>query len=377
MDAQPTLDPSQPTYTPFDVLNWKNTECILHERPLIPPRAIPNDFRQRHTLVVDREGSSYTDNQLLDYFSQTLTGVSFRPNRKFVQLVFDDEATADRVLKKGPHFIDSDPILLFPPKGKTGHRFIIKLANTPIFNREKVKTAITKTFEPHVKIIEAAPYTIKGTRILTSRWDLVVEPLSSNPLLKDVPVIFDILGERVLASWPGSSPTCFTCLQEHSSQDCPKKQTDIPPPVPNKTFAQAVARKASAVVKTAAASSSTSKDPKISPPQTQATSSANKQKGLNNSQWAQKSKNPPNPLPKPSNPPQNLSLMVSQSSTAFTVPTPLQQKTPENPADFDAGKQSPGVLQSPGFPPRTDRDDPNFTPIPDTTNYDTEDMDMK
>src|SRR5438132_4612562 len=278
MDSQPVLEPAQPTYTPFDVLNWKNTECILHERPLTPPRAIPNDFRQKHSLVMDREGSSYTDNQLLEYFSQVLTGVSFRPNRKFVQLLFDDEATAERVLKKGPHYIDSDPILIFPPKGKTGHRFILKLANTPIFKREKVQKALTDALSPHVKIIEAAPYTIKGTRILTSRWDLVVEPLSSNPALKDVPVMFDILGEKVLASWPGSPPTCLTCLQEHSSQDCPKKQTVTPTPVPNKTYAQAAEKKTPGVAKAAAASTSSSKDPKTPPPQTQGTSSENKQK---------------------------------------------------------------------------------------------------
>src|SRR5438128_9031013 len=107
--------------------------------------------------------------------------------------------------------------------------------------------------------------------------------------------MFDILGEKVLASWPGSPPTCLTCLQEHSSQDCPKKQTVTPTPVPNKTFAQAVASKTSAVVKTTAASSLSSKDPKTPPPQTQGTPSANKQKGLNDSQWAKKSKIPPNP----------------------------------------------------------------------------------
>src|SRR5438128_9248848 len=198
-------------------------------------------------------------------------------------------------LKKAPITLTRTLFSFSPRKGKTGHRFILKLANTPIFNREKVKTAITNTLAPHVKIIEAAPYTIKGTRILTSRWDLVVEPLSSNPLLKDVPVIFDILGERVLASWPGSSPTCSTCLQEHSSQDCPKKQTDTPTPVPNKTFTQAVAGKTSAVVKTAAPPSSTSKDPKIPPPNTQATSTPNKPKPLNDSQCAQKSQTPPKP----------------------------------------------------------------------------------
>ena len=204
MNSSDTPDPSKPENDHFNILNWKNTECILYQAPLTPPRALPNDARQRHSLLLDREGSHYTDDDILDHFSDDLVGVSFHPGRKFVQLFFDSEHDADRVLRSGPHSINNQPLLLFPPKGKLPSRFVLKLANTPIFSRARVEKALTETFSPLFKIIEIAPYTIKGTKILTSRWDLVVEPLPSNPTLQKIPVIFKILGETILASWPGS-----------------------------------------------------------------------------------------------------------------------------------------------------------------------------
>src|SRR5438128_5163929 len=176
------------------------------------------------SAFLDREGSRYTDDDILDHFSDDLVGVSFHPGHKFVQLFFDSEHDTDRVLKQGPHSINNQPLLLFPPKGKIPSHFILKLANTPIFSQTKVEKALTETFSPHFKIIEIAPYTIKGTKILTSRWDLVIEPLSSNSTLQKIPVIHKILGETVLTSWPGSAPTCAQCLQEHDSLHCPRRQ---------------------------------------------------------------------------------------------------------------------------------------------------------
>src|SRR5438132_10046955 len=117
-----------------------------------------------------------------------------------------------------------------------------------------------------------ATYTIKGTKILTSWWDLVVEPLQSNPTLQKIPVIFKILGETVLASWPGSAPTCAQCLQEHDSLHCPKCQQPSQTVQPNLSYAKAAATKTVTEAKTstlgksvAGAEASSSATPKTPP----------------------------------------------------------------------------------------------------------------
>src|SRR5438132_3686274 len=112
-----------------------------------------------------------------------------------------------------------------------------------------------------------ATYTIKGTKILTSWWDLVVEPLQSNPTLQKIPVIFKILGETVLASWPGSAPTCAQCLQEHDSLHCLKRQQPSETVQSNKSYAQAAATKTAgkSIAVAEASSSATPKNPKTPP----------------------------------------------------------------------------------------------------------------
>src|SRR5438128_9441819 len=129
--------------------------------------------------------------------------------------------------------------------------------------------------------------TVKNTQILTSWWDLIVEPLPSNPSLKNIPVIFNMLGERVLASWPDSSPTCLPCLQEHSSQDCPKQQPTLNTPTPNKSYSKA------ATGTPVTASSSSTLDPKTTPPQPQGL--PQNLKGILESYWAGKQKTVPKP----------------------------------------------------------------------------------
>src|SRR5438128_6652315 len=181
-----------------------------------------------------------------------------RPQRKYLQLFFPDETTADSVLKQGPYSIHGRTLALFPPKGKVPPRLIIKLGNVPIQNKEIVKKAIKDAMAPHMAIIEAVPYTIKNTHFMTSCWDVVVEPTPENPNLKDVPVLYQVLGETVVASWPGSPPSCINCLEAHGTKECPKRKPTLP--TPNLSYADA------------AGGQKQKKDPKPRPPPQQSSS---------------------------------------------------------------------------------------------------------
>src|SRR5580765_1426618 len=119
--------------------------------------------------------------------------------------------TAERTLKNGPYQIGSHTLLLFPPKGKLAPRIVIQLGNVPILPRSMLEQAIRDALSPHMTVIEAVPFTIKHTPIMTSRWAVVAELPKANPDLDGVPVIHKILGKTVLASWPGSLPTCLSC----------------------------------------------------------------------------------------------------------------------------------------------------------------------
>src|SRR5438128_4673507 len=147
-----------------------------------------------------------------------MIGVSFRPKQQYLQIFFQDMTTAERILQSGPYQIGVHTLPLFPPKGKLAPCIVIQLGNVPILPRTTVEQAIRDTFGPHMRVIEAAPFTIKHTPIMTSRWAIVAEPPKENPDLDGVPVIQKILGKTVLASWPGSLPTCLSCLDQHRTK---------------------------------------------------------------------------------------------------------------------------------------------------------------
>src|SRR5438128_6272418 len=64
----------------------------------------------------------------------------------------------------------------------------------------------------------------KGLPLQSNRWDMVIKvtadsPLSSTPF-------FDLLGFKVMASWPGSEKACPRCKTVgHDSHTCPRRPT--------------------------------------------------------------------------------------------------------------------------------------------------------
>src|SRR5438094_4055566 len=142
---------------PEIAFDWAHTECLLKHRPIVPTRKLPDDCRELNSLLIDRSDASITDAEIFETFKEDAIGASFRPQRKYLQLFFPDETTADSVLKLGPYSIHGCTLPLFPPKGKVPPRLIIKLGNVPIQNREIIRKAITDAMAPHMAIIEAVP----------------------------------------------------------------------------------------------------------------------------------------------------------------------------------------------------------------------------
>src|SRR5438128_741171 len=237
IDPQPSSSSTQPVGNPEIRFDWKSTECLLTQRPVLPKRPLPDDCRDTNSLLIDKQATPITDSQIFETFKTSMIGVSFRPKRQYLQIFFQDMSTAERTLQNGPYQIGSHTLPLFPPKGKLAPRIIIQLGNVPILPRSTVEQAIRDTFSPHMTVIEAVPFTIKHTPIMTSRWAMVVEPPRENPDLDGVKVIHKILGKTVLASWPGSLPTCLSCMDQHGTKDCPKRQPQTPSP--DRTYANA------------------------------------------------------------------------------------------------------------------------------------------
>src|SRR5438094_7487494 len=109
-----------------------------------------------------------------------------------------------------------------PPAGTPSIYVPIKLMNVPVLASLVVETQLRSFWATHGEVIAIAPHTYKGTLLQSNRWDLVLKfqagkPLSATPF-------FDILGFKVMASWPGLDKACPCCkLVGHDSHSCPRR----------------------------------------------------------------------------------------------------------------------------------------------------------
>src|SRR5438128_11052575 len=98
----------------------------------------------------------------------------------------------------------------------------IKLMNVPVLASLIVEQQLRSFWNTHGEVIAIALHIYKGTPLQSNCWDLVLKlhagkPLSATPF-------FDILGFKVMASWPGSDKACPHCkLVGHDSHSCPRR----------------------------------------------------------------------------------------------------------------------------------------------------------
>src|SRR5438128_2092761 len=83
--------------------------------------------------------------------------------------------------------------------------------NVPVLAPLVVETQLRSFWATYGEVIAIALHTYKGTPLQAGK------PLSATPF-------FDILGFKVMASWPGSDKACPRCkLVGHDSHSCPRR----------------------------------------------------------------------------------------------------------------------------------------------------------
>ena len=109
-------------------------------------------------------------------------------------------------------FLDSDftckhfTVCPVPPTG-TPSRFVpIKLVNMPVLTPLVIENQLQTLWAPYGDIVALAPHKYTGTSLLSNCWDMVLRLPVGKTL--SAPPLFELLGFKVLASWPGSDKAC-------------------------------------------------------------------------------------------------------------------------------------------------------------------------
>src|SRR5438128_4435441 len=153
-----------------------------------------------------------------------------------------------------------------PPAGINPQYIPVKLVNVPILSTLVLDHQIRSLWSKHGEVVALAPHTVKGLPLTTNCWDMVIKLPSVGKSLSST-TYFDVLGFKVLASWPGSDKACPQCKEVgHDSCTCPRrpasnkrstKKTSSapPPPTPSSSLSAADTAPRGASVITQATSS--------------------------------------------------------------------------------------------------------------------------
>src|SRR5438128_8479736 len=109
-----------------------------------------------------------------------------------------------------------------PPTGTPSTYVPVKLMNVPVMASLIVKQQLCSFWSEYGEVIAIAPHMYKGLPLQSNRWDMVLKVKAGSPLA--APPFFDLLGFKVMASWPGSEKACPRCKATgHDSHTCPRR----------------------------------------------------------------------------------------------------------------------------------------------------------
>src|SRR5438128_3045110 len=198
------------------------TECAVNLEQFAAPLHLPPSS-SRYSAFIPLPSTYKQDwaMNIVTNIPNSAVGVVPRADISVLEVCFANrEAQQDFMSSpfKCKHFT-SHPVL---PAGMPSMYVPIKLMNVPVLASLIVEQQLRSFWSTHGEVIAISLHVYKGTPLQSNRWDLVLKlpagkPLSATPF-------FDILGFKVMASWPGSDKACPRCkLVGHDSHSCPQR----------------------------------------------------------------------------------------------------------------------------------------------------------
>src|SRR5438128_555352 len=216
------------------------TECAVDLEQFAAPQRLPQSSSHYSAFIPLPTG--YKQGWALDIASNipaSAVGIVPRADVSLIEVCFAHQDGQQDFLSapfKCKHF-SAQPV---PPAGTPSLYVPVKMMNIPILASLILEQQLRKHWSDYGEVVAIAPHMYKGLPLQSNRWDMVLKVKAGSPLA--APPFFDLLGFKVMASWPGSEKACPRCKATgHDSHTCPrrpatkkhKKRPPIPHPPPS------------------------------------------------------------------------------------------------------------------------------------------------
>src|SRR5437879_5234181 len=200
------------------------TECAVDLEQLAAPQRLPVSSSRYSAFIPLPSG--YKQGWALDIATNippSAVGIVPRADVSLVEVCFANKEAQQNFLSS-PFVCKHFSVHPVPPAGTPSLFVPIKLTNVPVLASLVVEQQLRKLWATHGKVVAIAPHMFKGLPLQSNRWDMVLKVTTGSPL--SASPFFDLLGFKVMASWPGSEKACPRCKAVgHDSHSCPRRPT--------------------------------------------------------------------------------------------------------------------------------------------------------
>src|SRR5437016_4313668 len=197
------------------------TECAVDlEQYAAPQRLPPSSSRYSAFIPLP---SGYKQGWALDIASNipaSAVGIVPRADISLTEVCFARQDGQQDFLStpfKCKHF-SAQPV---PPADTPSLYVPVKMMNIPILASLILEQQLCKHWSDYGEVVAIAPHMYKGLPLQSNCWDMVLKVKTGSSL--SAPPFFELLGFKVMASWPGSEKACPRCKTVgHDSHSCPK-----------------------------------------------------------------------------------------------------------------------------------------------------------
>src|SRR5438128_5965583 len=182
------------------------TECAVDLEQFAAPQRLPPSSSRYSAFIPLPSG--YKKGWALDIASNipaSAVGIVPHADVSLLEVCFtrqDGQQDFLSALFKCKHF-SVQPV---PPAGMPSLYVPVKMMNVPILASLILEQQLRKHWSDYSEVVAIAPHMYKGLPLQSNRWDMVLKVKTGSPL--SAPPFFELLGFKVMASWPGSEKAC-------------------------------------------------------------------------------------------------------------------------------------------------------------------------